>query len=106
MSIGGLALRPGFSIRRGLLARPRDAARDRADAELQHIFIISGPSGSGKSTFMREFVEDRLPANITSALQPRQNIGAARPAMIEPQRASLKFCARRATAPDSFCITA
>jgi hypothetical protein len=68
MSIGSLALRPGLSFRRGPLARPRDDAKDLAKADLLHIFIISGPSGSGKSTFMREFVEGRLPGNISRAL--------------------------------------
>jgi hypothetical protein len=53
--------------------RPRSLSRSLSKAKaldhpLEHIFIIAGPSGSGKSTFMREFVEDRLPENISGNL--------------------------------------
>src|SRR4029079_18700866 len=51
--------------------RPLDRTRridSAAASALEHIFVIAGPSGSGKSTFMREFVEDRLPANIAGEL--------------------------------------
>jgi hypothetical protein len=37
-------------------------------SDLKHIFLIAGPSGSGKSTFMREFVYDRLPRDISDYL--------------------------------------
>jgi hypothetical protein len=66
MSISSIALRPGLSFRRPG-ERTRSAAAVRA-VELEHIFVIAGPSGSGKSTFMREFVEDRLPSNISDDL--------------------------------------
>jgi hypothetical protein len=35
---------------------------------LEHILVIAGPSGSGKSTFMREFVENRLPSDVSAYL--------------------------------------
>ena len=47
--------------------RHRDAAVATA-SDLKHIFLIAGPSGSGKSTFMREFVFDRLPKDVSDAL--------------------------------------
>jgi hypothetical protein len=65
MSISGIALRPGLAARPWV--RTRSAAAT-STGELEHIFVIAGPSGSGKSTFMREFVEDRLPSNISDEL--------------------------------------
>jgi hypothetical protein len=47
--------------------RRRDAAVATA-SDLKHIFLIAGPSGSGKSTFMREFMFDRLPKDVSDAL--------------------------------------
>lgn len=67
MSISSIVLRPGFSFRRPL-ERARRARAATAASTLEHIFVIAGPSGSGKSTFMREFVEDRLPRNISDDL--------------------------------------
>ena len=66
MSISSIALRPDFSTRRPWY-RTRSAEAVN-QVELEHIFVIAGPSGSGKSTFMREFVEDRLPRNISDDL--------------------------------------
>jgi len=55
-----LVIRTGFSPLRSVVAR--------ANADLEHIFVIAGPSGSGKSTLMREFVLDRLPREISDYL--------------------------------------
>jgi hypothetical protein len=60
-----LAIRPFFSL--PWLEKSR-ATHATAASELDHIFIIAGPSGSGKSTFMREFVENRLPRDISDYL--------------------------------------
>ena len=51
-----------------LLPSDRSARAIAQSAKLKHIFVIAGPSGSGKSTFMNEFVEDRLPHEISSDL--------------------------------------
>jgi hypothetical protein len=48
--------------------RPVSWDAHATDNEVEHVFVIAGPSGSGKSTFMREFVEDRLPTNISDHL--------------------------------------
>ena len=67
-----VALRSNLSFE-----RPRPVRDERREvrvaanpSDLQHIFLIAGPSGSGKSTFMREFVYDRLPRNISEYLPP------------------------------------
>jgi hypothetical protein len=84
-----IAVRSGLSF-----LRPRALPGSRSDAEsavasdLQHIFVIAGPSGSGKSTFMREFVEGRLPNNISDYL-PKQAKTWARTSGNELTRKSL-----------------
>lgn len=62
---------PGSSTRHaGLsLLRPGEGA-----GVLEHIFVIAGPSGSGKSTFMREFVENRLPSDVSACLPAEAKI--------------------------------
>ena len=65
-----VALRSGLTFE-----SPRPVREDRREVrvaakagDLKHIFLIAGPSGSGKSTFMREFVYDRLPKDISDYL--------------------------------------
>jgi hypothetical protein len=74
MSISILEFRPRFAQPRPLLAKTQSRAADTAASGFQHIFVIAGPSGSGKSTFMREFVEDRLPSNVSRALPAEAKI--------------------------------
>ena len=65
-----IAIRSSLSLpsqRRAGSERRRDAGVAVA-SDLKHIFLIAGPSGSGKSTFMREFVYDRLPKDVSDAL--------------------------------------
>jgi hypothetical protein len=50
------------------LRTERRDVRAAVASDLKHIFLIAGPSGSGKSTFMREFVYDRLPRDISDYL--------------------------------------
>lgn len=65
-----------IELRSGLtFETPRPVREDRREVrvaakagDLKHIFLIAGPSGSGKSTFMREFVYDRLPKDISDYL--------------------------------------
>jgi hypothetical protein len=66
-SLTSIAIRSGFSFLRPL-GRERHEANVASASELQHVFLIAGPSGSGKSTFMREFVFDRLPRDISDYL--------------------------------------
>jgi hypothetical protein len=64
-----IALRSGLSFESPRpLRTERRGAETAVASDLKHIFLIAGPSGSGKSTFMREFVYDRLPRDISDYL--------------------------------------
>jgi len=63
----GVAFRSNFSLRR-LMTIFAAGTETTAASRLDHIIMIAGPSGSGKSTIMGEFVEDRLPKNISAHL--------------------------------------
>jgi hypothetical protein len=69
MSANIIPLRQGVSFL-GPIARVKQKAQAPAASatNLKHILIIAGPSGFGKSTIMREFVENRLPADISEHL--------------------------------------
>ena len=59
--------RPWLSSLGRLSNEPHEAEAAIASG-LEHVVVIAGASGSGKSTFLREFVCDRLPKEISDSL--------------------------------------
>lgn len=64
----GAAIREGGSFLRLALWNRSSVAEIAPETHLDHIVVIAGPSGSGKSTFLREFLSNRLPKEITNFL--------------------------------------